>query len=362
MFTDLTSTEAAAVKRGLRKSPFNGLTEREIGKYSLLSELVRLAYGGAPEKTFEAELTAEAMRQRESGDALIILGNKVIVPPQVWATRAMATIPGSKGGYLSDVDMLSPIASLQPRSTLLSAGAQVVPGLAEPVIAPRAISAPSVTWQAPEGQSVTPADPTFGAVSAVPHTLIGLTTISRQLVVQAPQLAEQTLMRELTRKFGAELDRVGLQGAGGGAEPLGVLNTGGIGTQAGASLAYTDVLDMQRKVAEANADDGQVAFIGTPAVRKVLSARERVTGNAGFMWDEGRMAGAPAYATTNMPTGTLLCGAWDLVTFYEFFSGIELEVSASPGFNTGSLTVRALLWVDVACTFPAAFVAATSVT
>ncbi len=46
----------------------------------------------------------------------------------------------------------------------------------------------------------------------------------------------------------------------------------------------------------------------------------------------------------------------------EFFGGVELAISQISGFNTGQLTMRAMLVVDVVATQPGAFVVASSIT
>ena len=120
---------------------------------------------------------------------------------------------------------------------------------------------------------------------------------------------------------------------------------------------------MQETVAEANADDGVVSFVGTPAVRKLLSARERATGS-GFIWDSGRIAGLPGYCTMDVPSATLIAGAWPELFLGLWGPGVELQINPNDaaGFKAGIVQVRCLVSCDVALAHAAAFNAATSVT
>jgi hypothetical protein len=56
-----------------------------------------------------------------------------------------------------------------------------------------------------------------------------------------------------------------------------LLNVAGIGSQSGASLAFSGVSAMVESVSEQNADDSGIAFISTPAIRQTVEhARARV--------------------------------------------------------------------------------------
>ena len=77
MFDDFSSMEMGAAQRGLRKSPFADLTTREVDRYSLIAELVRVRYGKPSEKrSFEAEITEEALRSRDGDGGINLSGNR----------------------------------------------------------------------------------------------------------------------------------------------------------------------------------------------------------------------------------------------------------------------------------------------
>jgi len=65
-------------------------------------------------------------------------------------------------------------------------------------------------------------------------------------------------------------------------------------------------------VSTASAEDASIAAVTTPAVRKLLSGRERASCN-GFIWDSGRVARMPGLATPSVPTASMLVGDFSLV-------------------------------------------------
>ena len=71
-----------------------------------------------------------------------------------------------------------------------------------------------------------------------------------------------------------------------------------------------------------------------------------------------------AFATTDMPTGGLICGYWPACVLGLWGSGVEIAVNRQePGlFQKGAIQVRVFVHCDVAVTFPAAFSYSASIT
>jgi hypothetical protein len=123
------------------------------------------------------------------------------------------------------------------------------------------------------------------------------------------------------------------------------------------------VLNMKENISTQDAPDDSIAFIGTPAVRELLEGRERAAGN-GFIWDDDRVASKPAYASTDVPASTLICGAWSEVIVGLWGSGFVFELNPydATGFKTGIIQARVLMSADVAVAHATAFCLASSVT
>ena len=169
--------------------------------------------------------------------------------------------------------------------------------------------------------------------------------------------------RELMRTVGTAIDQAVINGTGASGQPMGILTTAGVQTQSGTAL-NAGVFTMKRKSSEANADDARIAFLSTPAVREWLETRERATGGGRFVWDRETVADRAAYASTDVPTATMLCGDFGTVYVGVWGPGFLLEINPyDPAhFRTGVIQARIILSADVAVLHPAAFVVATSIT
>lgn len=120
-------------------------------------------------------------------------------------------------------------------------------------------------------------------------------------------------------------------------------------TQTGTSLAWTGVLTMKRKAADANAQDGTIGFIGTTAARELLEGRVRETGGGTYIWENNSIASCPFYASTLMPSATLLSGPFSMCHL-GLWGGITIDASPydTTLFKTGVVQWRVIVACDVA--------------
>ena len=370
MFAPFSSHETELAERALQmQSPFCDLTRKEISRYSLAREVQRILFGGTGTESpgFEAELTRAAFRARH-GENGVDPKRTIVVPPQIFL-RDMKTVPGAKGGFLvqTDTEALGVIDALRPLSAVLRAGAQSVGGFTSNVAAPRQTGTATVTWQAGEGASISAADPALGQLSIVARTVIAIVNFSRQLMVQAPRLLDAMLTRELGAAIATELDRVALQGSGASGQPIGILSTPSIPTVSGTSLAVAGLLSFQRKMLDNNGMSTPLSFsyITTPAVAELLAQRTNfATGTSAAVWQgslaQGTILGAPAYATPNMATASMVAGDFSRLLIAEFFDGVELSFQHA-SYGAATIAARAMLTCDVAVEHPNAFVISTGI-
>ena len=264
---------------------------------------------------------------------------------------------------------------LRPFSTVLRAGVTVLPNLEANTPVPRTSATATVSWMSSESASASPSTPTLAATNMTPKIGIGVIQASRHFMKQASD-PESWLTRELNRTAAQVIDQAVLQGSGASGQPKGILNVSGISSVSGTSLPWSgadSVLHMKKLAADANVQDEAISFIGTTAVRELLEAREKVSGNGGFIWESdadadprGSIAGCPAFASTLMPTDTLLSGPFSLCYLGLWGDGITVEMTpyaSAALFQAGIIQARVVVSCDVAlgCD-PAAFTKATSIT
>jgi HK97 family phage major capsid protein len=114
--------------------------------------------------------------------------------------RAMATSPGSKGGYMVNVENMGFIDILRNRSVAMRMGCRQLQGLTGNVVFPRQTGKSTVTWQGGEGTSVTATDQTLGQLSMTPKTAIIVTDVSEQFLRQASPSAEAFVTADSRRR------------------------------------------------------------------------------------------------------------------------------------------------------------------
>jgi len=278
--------------------------------------------------------------------------------------RAMATSPGGKGGYAVGVDMLPAADPLWQDSVIGTAGVQIIEGLTGNATIPRGTGAVTTTWQTPEGNAPAAVDATLGSVSVVAKTIISTIQCSVQLVRQGPALAD-FLVRLLLRSVRAALDTALLQGTGASGQPMGLANlstASGLQQVSGTSLAWAGILNAQRLASASGVPDSKMTWIGAPSVRETLAARERASGGGRFLWDDGRIAGAPALATLDAPAATLFVGDFSQCVLALFGPGIEVRFDPANNYNGGLVAYQVLCVCDIVFPQPAAFVRIASIT
>ena len=350
-----------------------GMSKKEAGQYSLFRAIRAMRYGSQDrryqeEAGFEIECS-KALAQKMGRS----LTSSILVPAEVLSrpmpaeamTRAMATTPGAKGGYLVNVENMGFIEILRNRSVAMNMGARVLSGLNGNVVFPRQTGKVAVTWQAGEGASITAADQALGQLSMTPKTCIAITDVSEQLLAQASISAEAFVMADLARDVAIDgVDNAVINGVG-GAQPLGIKNTPGVTTgQDAATATYAKILAFVSTAAGVNAIRGNPGFVTNAAGAAKLLTVQRFSSTDTPVWEgnimDGQLVGFKAMSSEQLPSGNLIFGSWDEVVIGEW--GV-LELATDTGgtrFNSAQVGIRAMWMVDVMIRYPQAFVVSVS--
>lgn len=307
-------------------------------------------------RTPESEFFKEVARLRGTG----FNPQRIKVPFQFFK-RDLNTSTASAGGYLIGIESDVPRDILRPWSVTISGGINVEERLSGgDVVIPRMTQSPGISWVSTETQSVSEVMPAFNQVAMSPKIGIGIINASWNFLIQADP--ERFIRRSLLQLAGRVIDTAVLNGSGASVQPLGILNTPGISTQSGTSLAWAGVLKMKENAAVADVEDAFITFISEPTTRSLLEGRERAAGS-GFTWQDDLVANRSAFATTLMPSGTMVSGPMSGVTL-GLWGDIEVQVNPfeSSFFKSGVVQIRVLLAVDVGVTVPpAAFALSSSI-
>lgn len=175
----------------------------------------------------------------------------------VMASLAIGT--DSAGGYaVPDVVMPGILSALVPASSLLQAGAGIVPmDYGAKSVSTAAIDTmPTASWRNELG-AIGESQPTLRSVQAVPRSLACIVRVSRELLADGSDV-DRALRLVIAQAFAKELDRVGLLGSGTAPEPRGLRNTAGInvvdlGANGAALDSYRPLLMAYGKTIDQNA-------------------------------------------------------------------------------------------------------------
>ena len=166
-----------------------------------------------------------------------------------------------------------------------------------------------------------------------------------------------------------KIDELLLNGQGSNSEPLGILNTPGIGAVTfGATPTYVKLIAFETALASLNADRGRMSYISTPATRGSLKTvalllTGATTVAARPLWEDGNsndgtndglIGGHRAAATLQMPNNLVLFGNFeDLVC--GMWAGLDLVVDVFTKAKNAEVVLTINMWIDAALRHPQSF-------
>lgn len=354
-----------------------GLSSGETRRFSLARAIEACAAQNWTNAGLEAEASREVARKLNRNPD----PNRFFVPWEIQARgnltpvehlayammkRDLTAASAGAGGYLVETQNIGFIELLRNKSVLFNMGARRLSGLQGNVAIPKQSATGSATWLANEAATVSEVNQTFVQVALAPKNVGGYTEISRQLLLQSNPSAEGIVMADLAAVVALDIDLKGLNGSGASGQPTGILNTAGIGSVTGTSLAYDDIVEFQTDVFAGNALTGQSGFVTTGAVAGLCKQRVKFSSTASPLWEgrleEGVMDGYRAMASNQMPSATMLFGDFGLGVVVGEWGVLEMEVNPYANFQAGIVGVRAIASIDIAVRYPTAFSAAASIT
>lgn len=348
-----------------------GLSEKEVQQFSILRAVVAARDKDWSRAGYEAEVSRSiAQKLGKTPDATrffvpLEVQQRQIHDPRMHAKRDLTVGTGNAGGFLVATENQGFIELLRNRSVVMNMGARRLTGLQGNLTIPRQSGAATAYWLSTEATAITESQQTLGQLAFTPKTAGAYTEISRLLALQSSPDAESMVMADLAAVVGLAVDAAALNGSGASGQPTGIINTAGIGSVTGTSIAYAGVLEFQTDVASANALFGTSGYVTTPTVAALLMQRVKFASTASPIWEgnvlDGQCAGFRGMASNQMPSANLLFGDFNQVVIGEWGT-LEIEVNPYANFAAGIMGVRAMYSIDVGVRYAGAFSLATSVT
>lgn len=348
-------TRASKVEHRIADEKANdlGLTEKETKEFSFIRALAFLANPGDAkarrEAAFEIEVGEAAAKKYERSS------NGIVVPNEVLRRDLTVGSPTGGGNLVKDELLTgSFIELLRNRMAMMQAGVTMLSGLQGNISLPRQTSAASAYWVG-EGGSPLESQQAIDQVNMTPKTVGAFVDYSRRLLLQSSIDVERMVRDDLARVIALELDRAAIYGTGSANQPLGLVNTTGIGnktlTNAG---TFAQLIAMETDVAVANADAGSMRYIMNAAARGLLKSTAKIGTEAQFVWEGGEVNGYPVIVSNQLQSNDALFG--DFSQFVVgMWSGLDLTVDPYAGATAGTVRIIALQDVDFAVKQPGAF-------
>lgn len=364
-----TATEAAA------SDGYLGMSRRDIEAYSILqgigkkyeSVMARASgFGRTQFSGLEAEChTALVKKLGEPAHqgTLYVPSDPLFAAPK----RDLTVASGPSFGFGVQTSIGSFVEMLKNKSVTDAMGVQRVPNQRDNLSWAKQTGGPTVIWQSNEGVQATEGNSTFVQLAATPKTAMTHHEVSRLATRQVTPGGEQLFRSGMADGVALAADQAVLVGTGASGQPLGIINTPGIGAVVGTSIDYTKIVEFQTDVNDSNAviTPASTGYVAPPLTAALLKGRQRFTGSDSPLWKgsvaSGEIEGCRAMSSKQMPAASLMFGDWSTVYIVEW-NVLTIEINPFQDFKAGIIGLRVLWSMDVIVTHPLAFSYASSIT
>ena len=354
-----------------------GLSKSEKKRYSFLRVAAYLADPNprtAEAAGFELEV-ARAAQAKHSRSA-----SGVLIPWEVLGANRAAETPGQVAGTFGDGGALVGtnrldaqfIDLIRNRSAFLNSGLTMLSGLEGNVEIPKKLGT-SQYYFVGENADVANSKLTFGLVNMIPRTIGVRVPISRRMMIQSSPDVENLVRMDMAESVALGMDSSIGYGTGSNGQPLGIINTTGIGSVTlggGSSKVFPanvgggthdcgdwgDYVDLEIELAIDNLDDGSMRYIMNSVVRGALkqTLRASAAGSDYIMTDSGQVNGYQVTVSNQMQQNDVLFGNFaDCVV--GMWSGLDVVIDPYTQSASGQVILTVHQDFDVALRRPQSF-------
>jgi HK97 family phage major capsid protein len=359
-----------------RQSASNQLSDREAQEIAKNYSLARALNGMSAGRItgFEREMHEEAEREaRNSGITLAGNPNTLLIPTKVQMApmfrNDMTAGTADQGGRLIRTELQSLTDYLWDRMVLAGLGARFLTGLTGNLSFPSAATVPSLTWEG-ETDEGAESSPTIGIGTLSPKRGGTYVDVSNQLLRQTSPSAEGMVAQMMISAIQRGIESAAIAGGGSISGILGTIGIGDVvGGTNGAAPDWADITGLERELAIDNADIGSVAYLTNAKVRSKLKNTSKVSGQNGFVWDDGEFplngyrAGVTNLVPSNLVKGDsgAVCSAIIMGNFEDLVIGQwgPIEVLPNP-YTKGKSGITEMIinaYVDALVLRPQSFAA-----
>jgi HK97 family phage major capsid protein len=295
MVTEMDADEKRALKMAgmAAQRQHQSSVEKDLNKYSL-KRAIQLKVEGKQLDGIEAEMHQEAEAEaRENGKAVDGLGIPAFMLGKLINKRSMSatgqtTNALDQGGMSILDEKQGLIMALRPMLALSQLGVVTMGGLKGNVDLVKGTSTVA-GWET----EVADADATgiiTSKASFSPKRLSAFGLISKQLLLQSEFNFEQIFVNDLLKAIAQAVEAAAINGASGGANPVGILNTSGIGSVVGGvdglEMAWDHIVKLEKEVDIDNALVGSLGYLMNAKTKAALKIKKLDAGSGLFVWPQ----------------------------------------------------------------------------
>lgn len=295
------------------------------------------------------------------------------------ATKAMSQGTDTAGGYIVPEEAIQQVIErLKANVVAYDLGARDMPSTGVPVTIPKLTTSATGYWVS-ENSTITASDLGFEQINMTPKTVAGRVILSNLLLETSTPTADSIIEQDLASQLGLAVDLGVLNGSkgGGAGEPVGIMQTAGVGTVdlkqldgtsdagIGGPPGIAGMMEFISDLDNNNALRGRLGWCVHPLMMSEI--RQMVVDGAGESVPltavntsngfASTLFGYPFRTSTQMTapttgplsTESILFGNWDDVMICRW-GGLRLLASDSSddAFSKDQTHIRATMRVDVA--------------
>lgn len=352
--------------------------ERELNKmkevYSI-HKVVRSLNGQGRFDGVEKEIDEETRKRAANVAGIAFSG---IAVPTDFGKRSIEkrsdaqTVTADSGAYganLVATELQSPIEFLRPKPVLETLGARMITGLTGNLKFPTNDGGIIATWEGEE-DAIDYTKNAYGSKDMTPKRLGASVLISLQNLMQSVFDVEMMTVEDINLALAQAIDAAGINGAGSGNVPMGILNATGVGSVVGgtngAAPTWEHLVALETAIYSANADAAKMGYLINPQTRGKLKTTPKESGQPIYlMSDGGQINGYPSAISTLVPnnltkgTASAVCSAGIFGDFNQLLIGqwafMDLSVDNVSKKRAGYVELTANTFIDILIRQPKAF-------
>jgi HK97 family phage major capsid protein/HK97 family phage prohead protease len=336
-----------------------GMSRKELSKYSIVramharaqglpltgleleaSQTVEKRVGQKPRGFFvPCDVTEETFA--ESKDLTTSRINDLTDMVRSIATqRALAAGVATAGGVLIGTNVMtgSMIELLRNQTLVAQLGAIFLSGLVGNCLIPKQSGGGTSVWLG-EGETLTLSQQAFGQLVLVPRKLGAATEYSNELLRQTGFAVEAFVRQDLMRCNAIARDLAAIAGTG-GKQPLGIINTTGIGSVTfGGAPTWGKIVDHETAIANANALAGSISWLMNASVRGKWKQTVKAANTAVYLMEGNQSNGYNANVSNQVAGGRTILANWNDLILADW-DGMDVKVDPySAALNDAARTI-----------------------